>query len=271
MLPARNQVFKHKSLRETFFIQTDNGWFFSYAYFIFKWSLKKINQQCWYGWYSHFLAFYHSLSLSLELIYLLSGLEIQEPVKFQLGPVLRVLHAGIQGSLVIRHARPASLRLCDSSFLLLIWISIYPGPCSQLISANAMTWHVLGVFGKLARHFSSFKKTCSETLNLNDQNLDFEGHTFFHKKFGNFTLFDSLILLHPSCLITTRVAPVLSRLHLGHTLVLCSNQDFAVATGVCFAGLAAFLYLERSLKGSTKAYDHLCVCVVPYEDFVWAQ
>lgn len=89
-------------------------------------------------------------------------------------------------------------------------------------------------------------------LNLNDQNLDFEGHTFFHK-FGNFTLFDSLILL-PSCLITTRVAPVLSRLHLGHTLVLCSNQDFDVATGVCFAGLVAFLYLERSLKGSTKKH-----------------
>lgn len=170
------------------------------------------------------------------------------------------------GSLVIRHARPASPRLCDFSFLL-FWISIYPGPCSQLTSANAMTWHVLGIFGKLARHFSSFKKTCSEMLNLNDQNLDFEGHTFFHKKFGIYALFDSLIL-HPSCLITTRASPVPFRFYLGHTLALCSNQDFDVATGFCFAWLAAFLYLKRSSKGPTKTYDHLCVCVVPYEVFV---
>lgn len=170
------------------------------------------------------------------------------------------------GSLVIRHARPASLRLCDFSFLL-FWISIYPGPCSQLTSANAMTWHVLGIFGKLARHFSSFKKTCSEMLNLNDQNLDFEGHTFFHKKFGIYVLFDSLIL-HPYCLITTRTAPVPSRFYLGHTLALCSNQDFDVATGFCFTWLAAFLYLERSAKGPTETSDHLCVCVVPYEVFM---
>lgn len=40
-------------------------------------------------------------------------------------------------------------------------------------------------------------KTCSEMLNLNDQNLDFEGHTFFHMKFGIHTLFGSL-MLHPA-------------------------------------------------------------------------
>lgn len=239
--------------------------FFSYAYLIFK-LFKKINLQCWYGWYSHFLTFYHCLSLSLELIYLFSGLEIQEPVKFQLGPVLRVLHAGITG-----HSA------CKASFSETMWLQLptvldihLPRPLLSTDFSKCNDLACFGIFGKLARHFSSFKKTCSEMLNLNDQNLDFEGHTFFHKKFGIYALFDSLIL-HPSCLITTRAAPVPSRFYLGHTLAFCSNQDFDVATGFCFAWPAAFLYLKRSSKGPTKTYDHLCVCVVPYEVFVWAQ
>jgi hypothetical protein len=62
-------------------------------------------------------------------------------------------------------------------------------------------------------------------LDLNDQNLGFEGHTFFHMKFGIYTLFGSL-LLHPFCLRANRTASALSRLYLGHALVLFSNQDF---------------------------------------------
>lgn len=72
---------------------------------------------------------------------------------------------------------------------------LHPGSCSQLTSANAMTLHVSGCLENLAGIFQVLK-TCSEMLNLNDQNLEFEGHTFLHLKFGMCTLFDSP-MLHP--------------------------------------------------------------------------